>query len=29
LGVLPFLIGDALKMVLAALALPAAWRLVR
>ncbi len=29
LGVLPFLIGDAVKIVLAALALPAAWRLVR
>lgn len=29
LGVLPFLIGDAIKMILAALALPAAWKLVR
>jgi biotin transport system substrate-specific component len=29
LGVLPFLVGDAIKLVLAALALPAAWRLVR
>jgi biotin transport system substrate-specific component len=29
LGVLPFLVGDAIKMVLAALALPAAWRLVK
>ncbi len=29
LGVLPFLVGDALKIVLAALALPAAWKLVR
>lgn len=28
LGVLPFIAGDAIKMVLAALALPAAWRLV-
>ena len=28
LGVLPFLVGDAIKLVLAALALPAAWRLV-
>jgi biotin transport system substrate-specific component len=29
LGVLPFLIGDALKMVLAALALPAAWKILQ
>ena len=29
LGVLPFLVGDAIKMILAALALPSAWRLVR
>ena len=29
LGVLPFLIGDLIKMILAALALPAAWKLVR
>ncbi len=29
LGVLPFLIGDVIKMILAALALPAAWKLVR
>ena len=29
LGVLPFLIGDAIKLILAALALPAAWRLVK
>jgi biotin transport system substrate-specific component len=29
LGVLPFLVGDAIKLVLAALALPAAWKLVR
>jgi biotin transport system substrate-specific component len=29
LGVLPFIIGDAIKLVLAALALPAAWKLVR
>jgi biotin transport system substrate-specific component len=28
-GLLPFLIGDALKLVAAALALPAAWRVVR
>jgi biotin transport system substrate-specific component len=28
LGVLPFLIGDAIKLVLAALALPAAWKMV-
>jgi biotin transport system substrate-specific component len=28
-GLLPFLIGDALKLVAAALALPAAWKLVR
>jgi len=27
-GLLPFLIGDVIKLVLAALALPAAWRLV-
>jgi len=29
LGVLPFLVGDAIKLTLAALALPAAWRLVK
>lgn len=29
LGVVPFLIGDALKVLLAAVALPATWRLVR
>jgi biotin transport system substrate-specific component len=29
LGVTPFLIGDALKIAVAALALPAAWRLVK
>lgn len=29
LGVLPFLIGDLIKMILAALALPAAWKLVQ
>lgn len=29
LGLLPFLIGDAVKLVLAALALPAAWRVVK
>jgi biotin transport system substrate-specific component len=29
LGVLPFLIGDAVKLVLAALALPAAWKLMK
>lgn len=29
LGVVPFLIGDAIKLVLASLALPAAWRLIR
>jgi biotin transport system substrate-specific component len=29
LGVIPFLIGDAIKIVLAGLALPAAWKLVR
>jgi biotin transport system substrate-specific component len=29
LGVLPFLIGDALKMGLAALALPAAWKILQ
>ena len=29
LGVLPFLTGDAIKLVLAALALPAAWKLVK
>ncbi len=29
LGVTPFLLGDALKIAVAALALPAAWRLVR
>lgn len=28
-GLLPFLIGDAIKLVAAALALPAAWKLVR
>lgn len=28
LGVLPFLVGDAIKLVLAALALPAAWKIV-
>src|SRR5215207_348284 len=28
-GVLPFLIGDAIKLIAAALALPAAWKLVR
>lgn len=28
LGVLPFILGDAIKLVLAALALPAAWKLV-
>jgi biotin transport system substrate-specific component len=28
LGVLPFLVGDAIKLILAALALPAAWSLV-
>jgi biotin transport system substrate-specific component len=28
-GLLPFLIGDVIKLVLAALALPAAWRIVR
>jgi biotin transport system substrate-specific component len=28
-GLLPFLIGDVIKLVLAAIALPAAWRLVR
>ena len=29
LGVLPFIVGDAIKLVLAALTLPAAWKLVR
>jgi biotin transport system substrate-specific component len=29
LGVLPFLVGDALKLLLAALALPVAWKLVK
>ncbi|MGB7876433.1 MAG: biotin transporter BioY [Anaerolineales bacterium] len=29
LGVLPFLVGDAIKMALAALALPVAWKLVK
>jgi len=29
LGVLPFLIGDVIKMLLAALALPAAWKLIK
>ena len=29
LGLLPFLIGDAIKLVAAALALPAAWKLVK
>jgi biotin transport system substrate-specific component len=29
LGVLPFLVGDAIKLLLAALALPAAWKLIR
>jgi biotin transport system substrate-specific component len=29
LGVLPFFVGDAIKLVLAALALPAAWKFVR
>lgn len=28
-GILPFLIGDVIKLILAALALPAAWKLVR
>ena len=28
-GLLPFLIGDAMKLVAAALALPAAWKLVK
>ncbi len=28
-GLLPFLIGDAIKLILAALALPAAWKLVK
>ena len=27
-GLLPFLVGDAIKLILAALALPAAWKLV-
>ncbi len=29
LGVLPFIVGDAIKLVLAALALPAAWKLTK
>ncbi len=29
LGVLPFIVGDAIKLALAALALPAAWKLVK
>ncbi len=29
LGVLPFLVGDAIKLVLAAIALPAAWKLFK
>lgn len=29
LGILPFIIGDAIKLVLAALVLPAAWKLVK
>jgi biotin transport system substrate-specific component len=29
LGVFPFIVGDAIKLVLAALALPAAWKLVK
>jgi biotin transport system substrate-specific component len=29
LGVLPFIVGDAIKLVMAALALPAAWKLVK
>jgi biotin transport system substrate-specific component len=29
LGVLPFIVGDGIKLILAALALPAAWRLVK
>ena len=29
LGILPFIIGDVIKLVLAALALPVAWKLVR
>ena len=29
LGVLPFLVGDAIKLVLAALALPGAWTLAK
>lgn len=29
LGVLPFLIGDAIKLILASLALPAAWKFVK
>jgi biotin transport system substrate-specific component len=29
LGVLPFLVGDAIKLLLAALALPAAWKLIK
>ena len=28
LGILPFILGDAIKLILAALALPAAWKLV-
>ena len=29
LGVLPFIVGDVIKLVLAALALPAAWKLIK
>jgi len=29
LGIIPFLIGDAIKLIAAALALPAAWKLVK
>jgi biotin transport system substrate-specific component len=29
LGVLPFLIGDAIKLIAASLALPAAWKMVK
>jgi biotin transport system substrate-specific component len=29
LGVLPFIVGDAIKLILAALALPAAWKLIK
>jgi biotin transport system substrate-specific component len=28
-GVLPFLIGDAIKLVLAGITLPAAWKMVK